>query len=72
MLMTPKVVLTDPSEVSPALPLIQDFSSHSNLQIDRKKTTILSNNKLLSEEIKKHLPDAKYPNEAKIRGAGIE
>ena len=28
--------LTDPSEVSPALQLIQDFSSHSNLQINKK------------------------------------
>ena len=56
------------SEVNPALQLIQDFSSHANLQINRKKTTILSNNKHLSDEIKKHLPEAKYPHEAKILG----
>ena len=60
--------LTDPSEVNPALQLIQDFSSHANLQIDRKKTTILSHNKYLSVEIQKHLPEAKYPSEAKILG----
>ena len=60
--------LTDQSEVNPALQLIQDFSSHANLRINRKKTTILSNNKHLSDEIKKHLPEAKYPNEAKILG----
>ena len=60
--------LTDPSEVNPALQLIQDFSSHANLRINRKKTIILSNNKHLSDEIKKHLPEAKYPNEAKILG----
>ena len=48
--------------------LMQDFSSHFNLQSNRKKTTILSDNKHLSEEIKKHLPEAKYPNEAKIFG----
>ena len=56
------------SEVNPALQLIQDFSSHANLQINRKKTTILSNNNHLSDEIKKHLPEAKYPHEAKILG----
>ena len=48
--------LTDPSQVSPALQLILDFSFYSNLQINKKKTIILSNNKHLSEEIKKHLP----------------
>ena len=60
--------LTNPSEVNPALQLIQDFSSRANLRINRNKTTILSNNKHLSNEIKKHLPEAKYPNEAKILG----
>ena len=60
--------ITDPSEVNPALQLIQDFSSHANLRINRKKTTILSNNKHFLDEIKKHLPEAKYPNEAKILG----
>ena len=60
--------LTDRSEVSPALQLIEDIFSHSNPQINRKKTTILSNNKHLSEEIKKHLLEAKYPNKAKILG----
>ena len=29
--------LTGPSEVNPALQLIQDFSSHANQQINRKK-----------------------------------
>ena len=60
--------LTGPSEVNPARQLIQDFSSHAKPQINRKKTTISSNNKHLLDEIKKQLPEAKHPNEGKILG----
>ena len=62
------LVVTDPNEVDPVLRVISDFSRHSNLKINPQKTVVMSNNKSLSQEIQKHLPEAKHTNQSRILG----
>ena len=46
------VFLTDPSEVNHALQLIQNFSSHSNLQINKKKTQFCLTTSIFQKKLK--------------------
>ena len=62
------IILTENKEVGPALKLITEFSAHSNLQINPKKTVILSNSEILTEELRRHLSDASFTTETKILG----
>ena len=62
------LLFTTPSEIKTAVQILNDFSNHSNLKINAKKTTVISNNTILTEEIRKYYPDAKFAEEAKILG----
>ena len=62
------LIFTDHSEINVALKIANEFSAYSNLKINTKKTTVISNSQSLSDEIRRHYPDAKFLDEAKILG----
>ena len=57
------MIFTDRAEIKAAMKILNDFSKHSNLKINAKKTTAISNNQLLTDQTKRHYPDANL-NEA--------
>ena len=62
------LLLSNKQEVGPALQVINTFSQFSNLKLNSKKTTLMSNCNVLANEIRKQLPDTKRVNEAKLLG----
>jgi len=62
------LALADTKDVGTSLKAVEDFSSHSNLQINPRKTVILSNNEPLRKELQRYLPNSKFTKEAKILG----
>ena len=62
------LLLCDSKEIKPALEIVRNFTTHSNLKLNTKKTTILSNSNTLIQEAKRNLPNATYAKEVRILG----
>ena len=62
------LIFTDQSEIKAALKIANEFSVFSSLKINTKKTTVISNSQSLSDEIRRHYPNAKFLDETKILG----